>query len=172
MFWRSLCSKFLNWETILRDFCGDWIIGWVVCWIAFMSVFFTSWKTVFKSWLDTSSIPCYLSNFSSIFLKRNLDTFSILGGSIEKALASSIAPWHLLDRLSFCFEFDLLLLDSFLDTSTIEDQILDTYLDRYLDISRYLHLSIFTSCLYKASMRSGFHFSSISLSLYTSLFLS
>ena len=70
-------------------------------------------------------------------------------------------PQHLLDRSSFCSESDSLLLDSFLDTSAIEDQILNTY----LDTSRYLHLSRFTSCLYKASVRSGFHFSSISLSI-------
>ena len=31
-------------------------------------MFFTSRKTVLKSCLDTSSIPCYLSSFSSIFL--------------------------------------------------------------------------------------------------------
>ena len=115
--------------------------------------------------LDTSSIPCYLSSFLSIFLKHNLDTSSIPGGSIEKDNASLIAPRHLLDRSSFCSESDSLLLDSFLNTSAIEDQILDTYLDRYLDTSRYLHLSRFTSCLYKASMRSEFHFSSISLSI-------
>ena len=99
------------------------------------------------------------------FFKRNLDTSSILGGSIEKAPASSIAPRHLLDRSSFCSESDSLLLDSFLNTSAIEDQILDTYLDRYLDTSRYLHLSRFTSCLYKAFVQSGFHFSSIFLSI-------
>ena len=93
--------------------------------------------------------------------KRNLDTSSIPGGSIKKAPASSIAHRHLLDRSSFCSESDSLLLDSFLDTSAIEDQILNTY----LDTSRYLHLSRFTSCLYKASVRSGFHFSSISLSI-------
>ena len=163
VFWRSLCSKFLNWETILRDFCLDWIIGWVVCWIAFIFVFFTSRKTILKSWLDTSSIPCYLSSFSCIFLKLNLDTFSILGGSIEKAPASSIAPRHLLDWSSFCSESDSLLLNSFLDTLAIENQILDTYLDKYLDTSRYLHLLRFTSCLYKSFVRSRFHFSSISL---------
>ena len=33
-----------------------------------MSVFFSSRKTVLKSWIDTSSIPCYLSSFSSLFL--------------------------------------------------------------------------------------------------------
>ena len=95
--------------------------------------------------------------------KRNLDTSSIPGGSIKKAPTSLIAHRHLLDRSSFCSESDPLLLDSFLDTSTIEDQILDTYLDRYLNTSRYLHLSRFTSYLYKASVRSRIHFSSISL---------
>ena len=99
------------------------------------------------------------------FSKRNLDTSSIPGGSIEKAPASSIAPRHLLDRSSFCSESDSLWLDSFLNTSTIKDQILDTYLDRSLDTSRYLHLSRFTNCLYKSSVRFGNHFSSISLSI-------
>ena len=103
-------------------------------------MFFTSRKTGFKSWLDTSSIPCYLLSFSSIFLKRNLDTSSIPGGSIEKAPASSIAPRHLLDQSSFCSESDSLLLDSFLDISAIEDQILDTYLDRSLDTCIYRDL--------------------------------
>ena len=115
--------------------------------------------------LDTSSIPCYLSSFSSIFLKHNLDTSSIPGGSIEKAPTSLIASRHLLDRSSFCSESNSLLLNSFLDTLAIEDQILDTYLNRYFDTSRYLHLLRFTSCLYKASVRFEFHFSSISLSI-------
>ena len=165
VFWRSLCLKFLNWETILRDFCVDWIIGWVVCWIAFISVLFTSRKTILKTWLDTSSIPCYLSSFSSIFLKHNLDTSLIPGRSIEKALTSLIASRHLLDQSSFCSESNSLLLNSFLDTLAIEDQILDTYLNRYFDTSRYLHLLRFTSCLYKASVRFEFHFSSISFSI-------
>ena len=64
-------------------------------------MFFTSRKIVLKSYLDTSSIPCYLSSFSSIFFKRNLDTSSILGGSIEKAPTSSVALRHLLDWSSF-----------------------------------------------------------------------
>ena len=145
VFWRSLCSKFLNWETILRDFCVDWIIGWVVCWIAFIFVFFTSRKTIFKC---------------------NLNTSLISYGSIEKAPASSVTPRHLLDRSRFFLDSDFLLLDSFLDTSAIKDQFLDTYLDRYLDTSRYLHLSRFTSYLYKAFVWSGIHFSSISLSIH------
>ena len=57
VFWRSLCWKFLNWQTILRDLCVDWIIGWVVYWIAFISVSFSVRKTVLKSWLDTSLTP-------------------------------------------------------------------------------------------------------------------
>ena len=159
---------FLNWETILRDFCVDWIIGWVVCWIAFKSVFFTSQKTGFKFLLDTSSIPCHLWSFSSIFFKCNLDTSSIPGGSIEKALVSSIAPRHLLDWLSICSESESLLLDSFLDTSTIEDQILDTYLNRSLD-------TCICPNLLAAYIRSlcDLEFISLrSLSLDTSLFLS
>ena len=56
--------------------------------------------------LDTL-LPCYLSSFSSIFLKRKLDTSSIPGGSIEKAFASSIAPRHLLDRSSFILNLTL-----------------------------------------------------------------
>ena len=168
VFWRSLCSKFLNWETILRDFCVDWIIGWVVCWIAFISVFFTSRKTVLKSWLDTSSIPCYLLSFSSIFLKRNLDTSSILGGSIEKAPASSIAPRHLLDRSSFCSKSDSLLLDSFLNTSAIEDHFLNTLqLSRYLSTPSSVEIYLFN--LPRAIWPS---FRLISLSLDSSLFFS
>ena len=74
---------------------------------------FTSRKAVLKSWLDTSLIP---------------------SRSIEKALTSLIASRHLLDQSSFCSESNSLLLNSFLDTLAIEDQILDTYLNRYLDI--------------------------------------
>ena len=97
------------------------------------------------------------------FFKCNLDTSLIPGGSIEKAPASSIAPRHLLDQSRFFLDSDFLLHDSFIDTSAIEDQILDTYLNRYLNTSRYLHLSRFTSYLYKAFVQSENHFSSISL---------
>ena len=121
-------------------------------------------KLLFKASL-TPSRYLAVCQASSAFSYNNPDSFSTPGGSIEKAPASSIAPRHLLDRSRFFLDSDFLLLDSFLDTSTIEDQILDTYLDRYLDTSRYLHLSRFTSCLYKASVRSGNHFSSISLSI-------
>ena len=87
----------------MRDFCVDWIIGWVVCWIAFISVFFTSRKTVLKNWLDTSSTPpqyhaiCRASQAFFLTQSRHLldtwwidrenscllDSSSTLGGSIE-----------------------------------------------------------------------------------------
>ena len=87
----------------LRDYCVDWIISWVVCWTAFISVFFSSRKTVLKSWLDTSSIPhrylaiCWASWAFFLTQSRHLldtwwidressyllDSSSTLGGSIE-----------------------------------------------------------------------------------------
>ena len=96
-------QNFLDWETILRDYCVDWIISWIVCWIAFISVFFSSRKTVLKSWLDTSSTPPrYLAicwAFQAFFLTQSrhlldswwidressclLDSSSTPGGSIE-----------------------------------------------------------------------------------------
>ena len=96
-------QNILDWETILRDFCVDWIIGWVVCWIAFISVFFTSQKTALKSWLDTSSTPsrylaiCRASQAFFLTQSRHLldtwwidresscllDSSSTPGGSIE-----------------------------------------------------------------------------------------
>ena len=89
VFWRSLCLNFLNWETILRDYCVDWIIGWVVCWIAFISVFFSSRKTVLKSWLDTFSTPtrylaiCRASQAFFLLQSRHLlDTWWIDQGSV------------------------------------------------------------------------------------------
>ena len=99
MFWRSLCSKFLDWETILRDYCVDWIIGWVVCWIAFISVFFSSKKLFWKA---GSTPPWYLAicqASQAFFLTQSrhfldtwwidqdssclLDSSSTPGGSIE-----------------------------------------------------------------------------------------
>ena len=128
-------------------------------------MFFISRKTVLKSCLDTSSIPCYLSSFSSIFLNAISTPPRFLMDRSRKLLhPQQLLDTCWIDQASVLDSYSLLL-DSFLDTSAIEDQILDTYLDRSLDTSRYLHLSRFTSCLYKASVRSEFHFSSISLSI-------
>ena len=133
MFPRSLCSKFFDWETILRDFCVDWIIGWVVCWIAFISMFFTSRKTVLKSWLDTCSIPSYQSSFSSIFLN-----------------AISTPPRYLVDRSSFCSWIWFFVDRYFLDTSAVADLFLDTYLDSFLDTSRYLNYRALLGSIYSS----------------------
>ena len=62
-----------------------------------MSVFFSSRKTVFKSLLDTSSTPGYLSSFQAFFSYCNLDTSLTLGGSIEKVPIPTIASRHLVD---------------------------------------------------------------------------
>ena len=80
-----------------------------------MSVFFSQ-KTVFKSWLNTSSIPCCLSSFFSFFLSQSrqlldtwwidwewvciLDSFLTPGGSIKLLFlvllgCSSTSPRHL-----------------------------------------------------------------------------
>ena len=79
----------------LRGSYGVWIIGCVTCLIAFMFLFFSSRKTVFKSLLDTSSTPGYLLSFQACFSYRNLDTSSTSGGSIEKVFVSSIASRQL-----------------------------------------------------------------------------
>ena len=81
-----------------------------------MFVFFSSWKTVLKSLLNTFSIASYLSSFLSFFLSQSrqhldtwwidressclLDSFSTPGGLIEllfliRYFCSSIPSWHL-----------------------------------------------------------------------------
>ena len=102
----------------MRDFCVDWFIGWIVCWIAFMSVFFTSRKTVLKSWLDTSlTPPQYLTIYrasQAFFLTQSphllntwwidresfylLDSSSTPGGSIEHLFLNLILCFSILAR--------------------------------------------------------------------------
>ena len=100
---------------ILRGLYGVWIIGCVACLIAFMSVFFSSRKTVFKSLLDTSLTPGYLSSFQA-FSYRNLDTSSTPGGLIEKVHVPSIASRHLVDRSSLISYVWCFVYRHFLDT--------------------------------------------------------
>ena len=137
----------LDWETILRDFV-DWIIGWVVCWIAFISMFFSSWKTVLKNWLDTSSIPCYLSSFSSLFLN-----------------AISTPPRYLVDRSSFCSWNWFFVARYLLNTSAVDDHFLDTSLDNFLDTSWYLSCRALLMVLFKPPLRSFSHFFDLSRSV-------
>ena len=146
--WRSLCSKFLDWETILRDFCVDWIIGLVVCWIAFISVFFSSRKIVLKNWLDASSIPCYLLSFSSLFLN-----------------AISTPSRYLVDRSSFCSWNWFFVARYLLDTSAVDNQFLETYLDNFLDTSRYLSCRALLKVQLKPPSQSVSHFFVLSQSV-------
>ena len=88
------------------------------------------------------------------FSYHNLDSSSIPGGSIENTPTSSIAFQHLVDRLNFCSWIWFLVARYLLNTSTVDDHFLDTYLNRFLNTSRYLHLSRFTEGLYILSSRS------------------
>ena len=137
-----------------------------------MSVFFTSRKTSFKSWLNTSSIPpWYLAAYqdSSAFSYCIPNSFSILDGSIENGSASSIASRHWVDRLSFCSWFWWVVPRYLLDTSAVDDHFstpsstgvslpLDTYICRDTLLA-----------LFKLLVRSRTHFIRY-LSWYFSIF--
>ena len=153
---------------ILRDYCVDWIIDWVACWIVFMSVFFSSQKTGFKMWLDTSSIPPrHLAIYQASQAYRNPNSSSIPGRLIEKAPASSIASRHLVDRSSFCSWIWWVVPRYLLDTSAIDKHFLDTYLDSFLDTSRHLICRDLLRVLYKPprAIRTSFHSISLSIAL-------
>ena len=125
-------------------------------------------KLVLKA---SSTPPRYLAicRASSAFSYRNLDSFLILGGSIENGSASSIAFRHLVDRSSFCSCFCWVVPQHLIDTSAVDDHFLDTFLDRCLDTSWHLHLSRFTDALFKLPVQSEPHFVR-SLSRYFSVF--
>ena len=135
---------FFDWETILRDFCVDWIIGWVVCWIA-LYLCFSSLEKQF--WKASSTPPRYLAicwASQAFFLTQSrhlldtwwidressclLDSFSTPSGSIDLLFlilmcCSSIPSQHLSCRWAFSRHL----------------------FDRSLDTSRYLNMSRFTS---------------------------
>ena len=114
MFWRSLCSKFLYWKTILRDYYVDWIIGWVVCWLH-LCLCFSPLEKLF--WKAGSTPPRYLAicRASQVFFLSQswqlldtwwinrecsclLDSFSIPGGSIELLFLDLIPCCSILAR--------------------------------------------------------------------------
>ena len=128
-----------------------------------MSMFFSSRKTVLKSWLDTSSIASYLSSFLSFFL-----------------IAISLAPWYLVDRLRKFLTSRQLLDTWWIDRASylasgvsIPRQLLDTwsvnvaFLDTCLtDVStppRHLICQDLLRALFKLLVRSACHFLDISL---------
>ena len=128
---------------ILRGLYGVWIIGCIVCLIAFISVFFSSKKNYFKSLLDTSSTPGYLSSFQA-FSYRNLDISSTPSGSIEKVPVSSIASRQLGRSIELLF-----LIWWFVPRHMLNTSIRRRPFSRHLpqQISRHLHLSRFTDGL-------------------------
>ena len=145
---------------ILRVYNVDWILGWVACLIAFISVFFPSWKTVFKQsrqLLDTSSTPGYLSSFSTSFY-HNLDSFST-------------ARW--IDRQtfwtlnSFSIAGGSIKLLYYLFCWIVPRQILDGYISRSLLCSTHgstpLSVEIYWTTIYS--------FSAIRLSFYSTSLL-
>ena len=103
--------------------------------------------------------------FPKPFSCRNPDSSSIPGGSIENAPASSIASWHLVDQLSFCSWIWFLVARYLLDTSAVDKHFLDTYLDSFLDTSRYLICRALLKVLFKPPRAIRFSFHSISLSI-------
>ena len=123
-------------------------------------------KTGFKKWLDTSSIPprhLAICQASQAFSYCNPNSSSIPGGSIKKALASSIASWHLVDRSSFYSWIWWVVPRYLLDTSAVDKHLLDSF----LDTSRHLICLDLRRVLYKPphAIRTSFHSISLSIAL-------
>ena len=114
-----------------------WLDYWLSCMLDCIHVcVFHSRKTGFKKWLDTSSIPSWhlaICQASQAFSYRNPDSSSMPSGSIEKAPASSIASWHLVDRLSFYSWIWWIIARYLLDTSAVDKHFLYTYLYSFHD---------------------------------------
>ena len=96
------------------------------------------------------------------FSYRNPDSSSILGGSIENAPASSIASRYLVDWSCFFSWIWFLVSWYLLDTLVADDLFLDTYLDSFLDTSRYLICRALLMVLFKPPSRSVSHFFDLS----------
>ena len=111
--------------------------------------------------LNTSSTPCYLSSFLSLFLIAIPIAPRYICGSIENAPTSLIASRHLVDRSSFCSWIWFLLLD----TLAVDKHFLNTYLDSFLDTSRYFICQALLKVLFKPPHAIQFSFHSISLSI-------
>ena len=124
-------------------------------------------KNCFKSLLDTSSTPGYLSSFQA-FSYCNLDTSSTPSGSIEKVPISSIAYRQLGRSIEFLF-----LIWWFVPRHMLDTSICRRPFSRHLpqQISRHLHLSRFTDGLNILLVWSASHFCR-SLSQYLCLFIS
>ena len=130
-----------------------------LCFSPLEKLVFKSGSTPLRYLLDTLLSVELLKPFSY----RNPDSSSILGGSVENAPASSIASRHLVDRSSFCSWIWFLVARYLLDTSTIDNRFLDTY----LDTSWYLNCRALLKGLYILPSRSFSHFFDLSRSVRT-----
>ena len=150
----------------LRDYFERflcWLDHWLSCMLdcIYICVFLLSkncFEKLARHLLDTL---LFVELFKP-FPKRNLDTSSIRGGLIEKAHASLIAPRHLVDRSSFCSWNWFFVARHLLDTSVVDNLFLDTYLDSFLDTSRYLSYQALLKGLYILPSRSFSHFFNLS----------
>ena len=137
----------------LRDYFERllcWLDHWLSCMLncIHVCVFLLSkncFEKLARHLLDTSSIPCYLSSFSSLFL-----------------IAIPTAPRFLVDWSSFCSWIWFLVAWYLLDTLAVDDHFLDTYLDSFLDTSRYLSCRALLKVLFKLPSWSVSHFFDLS----------
>ena len=135
-----------------------------------MFVFFSSRKTMLKSWLDTSSIASYLSSFLSLFL-----------------IAIPIAPLYLVDRSRMLLPPRQLLDTQWIDRASVlgsDSLLIDTCsipqlsttifsISTSIDSSIPLNTCIYRDLLrvYIFSLRDLFLISSISLDLFSPVHL-
>ena len=169
VFWRSLCSNFFWIERLFWEFfvlIGSLVELYVglhsyLCFSHLEKLFRKAGSTPPWHLLDTLLSVELLKHFSLC----NLDTSSIPGGSIEKAHASLIAPRHLVNQSSFYSWIRFFVSRYLLDTSAVDDQFLDTYLDSFLDTSRYLSCRALLKGLYILPSRFFSHFFDLSRSV-------
>ena len=114
-------------------------------------------------WLNTSSIPCYLSRFSSLFhiVIPTAPRYLVDRSRMLLPSRQLLDTWWL-DRASILGSNSLLL-----DTSVVDKHFLDTYLDSFLDTSRHLICRDLLSVLFKPprAIRTSFHSISLSIAL-------
>ena len=140
----------------LRDYF-ERLLGWLDHWLSCMldcihiCVFLLSksyFEKLARHLLNTFSIPCYLLSFSSLFLN-----------------AISTPSRYLVDRSSFCSWNWFFVARYLLDTSAVDNQFLDTYLDNFLDTSRYLSCRALLKVQLKPPSQSVSHFFVLSRSV-------
>ena len=150
----------------LRDYFERllcWLDHWLSCMLdcIHICVFLLSknyFEKLARHLLDTSPIPCYLPSFSSLFLIAILTPPRYLVDRSRMLLP----PRHLVDRSSFCSWIWFFVARYLFNISVVDDQFLDTYLDSFLDISRYLICRELLKVLFKPPSWSVSHFFDLS----------